>query len=142
VKKDQEWVCIDALLANLFAEGLLRHGLVPNIPTGLLQAEVSLENSRFDFRIIDEEGHQHMIEVKSVNLVDEGKALFPDAPTTRGTKHLHELAKLQEEGVQTHILFIIQRGDAKSFSPHDQIDPLFSTALRNCVVKGSNVQIA
>ena len=70
------------------------------------------------------------IEVKSVTLVEDGLALFPDAPTLRGTRHLKELIKIKEEGMRAISLFIIQREDATSFSPHETMDPLFASTLK------------
>ena len=61
--------------------------------------------------------------------VDSGIAMFPDAPTTRGTKHLMHLVELSKQGFECGVLFIVQRSDALSFRPFWEIDPLFSEQL-------------
>ncbi|MCS7123893.1 MAG: DNA/RNA nuclease SfsA [Candidatus Bathyarchaeota archaeon] len=80
-----------------------------------------------------------LLEVKSCTLVREGVALFPDAPTERGTKHVLELAKALNEGFRAAVLFIIQRRDAKVFTPNDETDPKFGAALREAAKKGVEV---
>ncbi|MDD4264165.1 MAG: DNA/RNA nuclease SfsA, partial [Firmicutes bacterium] len=68
-------------------------------------------------------------EVKSVTLVENGVALFPDAPTKRGVKHVNELIRLKQSGYNAAVLFIVQRSDAKKVSPNRKTDPQFAKAL-------------
>ena len=70
------------------------------------------------------------METKSVTLVEEGVALFPDAPTVRGVKHLRSLMAAREAGHQAAVVFVIQRADAEAFAPHDVADPLLGVTLR------------
>lgn len=60
-------------------------------------------------------------------------ALFPDAPTLRGVKHLHSLVQARSSGYRAAVVFVIQRDDARAFSPHDVADPVFGRALRAAV---------
>ena len=95
-----------------------------------------------------------LVETKSVTLVRQGRALFPDAPTERGRRHLEELIRAHQQGWRTAVVFVIQRDDAHSFSPNDQTDPLFSETLRrasrqgvellaySCSVTPSKIEIA
>lgn len=69
------------------------------------------------------------VEVKGVTLVKDSIALFPDAETIRGRKHLRELLMLKEKGCRAAVFFVAQRGDATSFSPNSANDPRFSVAL-------------
>jgi sugar fermentation stimulation protein A len=75
------------------------------------------------------------VEVKNCTLVENGIALFPDAVTDRGKKHLFELQQLVSEGHRCAMVYLIQRMDAKAFKPADHIDPAYGRTLRD-VVKG------
>lgn len=63
-------------------------------------------------------------------------ALFPDAVTLRGTKHMAELALLAQAGIRAVVMFVAQRNDCNFFAPAQHIDPLFAAALRDAVSKG------
>ena len=76
------------------------------------------------------------MEVKSVTLVWDGLALFPDVPTLSGRRHLEELIKAKEEGHRAAVVFVIQRPDALAFSPNDEADPAFGDTLRRAVAMG------
>lgn len=82
---------------------------------------------------------KHFIEVKNVTLAEGTQAMFPDAETTRGQKHLHELMNLIEQGHSAEILFTIQRSDCTEFSPADDIDPEYGKLLREAVQKGLKI---
>lgn len=103
-------------------------------------AEVNYRRSRLDFLLRDGQD-KCLIELKSVTLVNEGRALFPDAPTERGKKHLEDLIKAKEEGIRAVVIFIIQREDGIFFSPHDEMDKGFSKALRQAGEKGVEIQV-
>ena len=69
------------------------------------------------------------VECKSVTLVEDGVAAFPDAVTTRGAKHLETLMRIVKEGQRAAMLYIVQRTDAACFSSADYIDPTYSQKL-------------
>ncbi len=69
------------------------------------------------------------IEIKNCSMAIDRCAMFPDAVTVRGTKHLEELIKLQEQGYGATIFFLVQRTDADYFTPAKQIDPCYSDTL-------------
>jgi sugar fermentation stimulation protein A len=96
-------------------------------------------NSRIDFCLRSYEEDSYWIEVKSVTLVEGDVALFPDAPTLRGTRHLMELAALVEKGNRAAVLFIVQRPDAKVLRPNGAADAAFARAL--CHAKDIGVEI-
>lgn len=132
-------VSVDARLPNpLFAEALKRGQLSPFQGHRGVDREVSLGGSRVDFRLTMPEGVL-WIETKSITLVEGGIALFPDAPTTRGTRHVRELAQVVSEGDRAAIVFIIQRPDARRFAPHDHADPTFGKTLRLAADAGVKV---
>jgi len=90
--------------------------------------EYTAGTSRFDF-YIEEKGKRHLIEVKGCTLVHNGVAMFPDAPTLRGSRHIHELLQLNREGFQSHLLIVIMHGDANLFIPDIHTDPRFALAF-------------
>lgn len=94
-----------------------------------IQAEYSLGDSRFDFMVQDGDGVTHLIEVKACSLVEEGIAMFPDAPSERAVKHIEELAELTQQGYRCHILFMIAHGNPQRFIPNLHTDPKFASTL-------------
>jgi sugar fermentation stimulation protein A len=93
-----------------------------------VKPEFPYGNSRFDFLLTN--GNPCIIEAKSCTLVNNNVALFPDAVTERGSRHLLELIKAKKEGYRVCVLFLVQRTDAKHFSPNDETDPKFGKNLR------------
>jgi sugar fermentation stimulation protein A len=128
-------VSIDARLTNrLFAEALRSGNLNEFAGFGVVRPEVMLGDSRLDF-VLRPEGTDEWcaVEVKSVTLVREGIARFPDAATERGKRHLRELRRVRLEGHRAAVVFVIQREDVRLFSPHDESDPGFGEVLREVV---------
>ncbi len=127
-------VCVDSLMPNRLVWKLWQNHLMQELEgIARLRREVPFGQSRLDFAALDE---GMLIEVKSVTLVRDQLALFPDSPTTRGTKHVLELAEASRAGWESLIVFVIQRQDAASFSPHAEQDPLFAVAVRKAVQAG------
>lgn len=129
------WVSVDSGLANKIAAQYL--GQRPDITE--LQAEVTYKNSRFDF-YARKNGNAIYYEVKSVNLLLDGIAKFPDAPTKRGAKHLLELMDAYENGFGAGVLFFVMRADAKAFSPNWDTDSEFSRLLGQCHSLGLEIR--
>ena len=96
----------------------------------LIRGEKNYGDSRFDFYVEDETGRKAFIEVKGVTLEDDGAVRFPDAPTERGVKHLHELMKAKEDGYGAYAIFIVQMEGMRYFAPNDETHPAFGDALR------------
>ena len=136
-----ELVCIDATVPNAVVEEALRSGaLEPFRDYAGVRREYTMGNSRFDFYLTSDEARgAAVIEVKSVTLVEEGLALFPDAPTERGLKHLTELGRLQSGRLRAAVLFLIQRADAREFTPNDRTQPEFRAKLREIRERGVQV---
>lgn len=103
------------------------------------QREKTIDNSRIDIYLSNENGEKCFVEVKGVTLVVGVEARFPDAPTERGTKHLNELIKLKKEGFRTAVFFLIQHPLAESFRPNWENDPLFSKTLNEAYEKGVEI---
>ena len=79
------------------------------------------------------------MEVKGVTLETDGMAMFPDAPTERGIKHLHGLEKAVQEGYEAYVLFVIQMKGVHGFRPNDTTHPAFGDALRAAARAGVHV---
>lgn len=94
-----------------------------------IKKEAKYGNSRLDFKLSNNITDFY-IEVKGVTLVENGVARFPDAPTTRGVKHLEELIQLKKSGTGAGVIFIIQREDACIFEPNDKTHKAFGDTLR------------
>jgi len=103
-----------------------------------LKREVTFGDSRFDLYVEDGE-RKAFVEVKGVTLEHSGYALFPDAPTERGVKHINELVKATEAGYEAYILFVIQMKEVHTFSPNKEMHADFAEALKNAYNKGVKV---
>ena len=100
-----------------------------------IRLEATYGDSRLDMALSGE-GGTCLVEVKSVTLVIDEAGIFPDAPTTRGRKHVLTLAEKVKEGYRGAVVFVVQREDAGSVSPNDESDPDFGEALREAVELG------
>ena len=100
--------------------------------------EVSFHDSRLDMMLVGPTG-QCYIEMKSVTLVIDRTAWFPDAPTDRGRKHIETLIRAVKEGHRAAVIFVIQRSDASCLSPYDAHDPEFGAVLRKAARVGVEV---
>lgn len=136
---DSVWVSIDSHLPNRLLQEAIEAGRLREFtPLEDLRPEATYGDSRLDFSLI-QDGRQGLIEVKSVTLVEDGIALFPDAPTMRGARHVRELAVAARRGYLAYLVFVIQRGDAHAFSPHKIRDPDFADAVGEAVARGVDV---
>jgi len=140
VKEGDCWIGINTSLTNHLVEEGLRNGIIDDFGTiETIQREVTVSSaSRLDFLIQGSEG-KTFIEVKNCSLAEDGVALFPDAVTKRGTKHLHELNRLRREGLNAAVLFCVQRSDAHRFRPAVLIDPEYAATLYEVSAKGVKV---
>ncbi|MBF8267245.1 MAG: hypothetical protein HW388_753 [Dehalococcoidia bacterium] len=123
----------NALVAEAFAKGQLEQFSTYT----WARREVPFAHSRLDMVLGN--GGLCYVEVKSVTLVEKGVALFPDAPTSRGVRHMEALALAREQGHRAAVIFVAQRKDAQTFAPNDQADPLFGLALREACTAGVEV---
>lgn len=104
----------------------------------VLKGESFYKNSRFDF-YVEYEDKKAFVEIKGVTLEDNGVVLFPDAPTSRGVKHLNELISAKKDGFEAYVIFIIQMNGVKYFIPNYNTHKEFGETLRNCMENGVNV---
>jgi len=137
VESDGFWAGINTGLPNRLAAEAIGDGTIrelrgyttirPEVPYG--------EHSRIDL-LLESAAGRCFVEVKNVTLVEGSRALFPDAVTIRGQKHLNELMRVVREGDRGVLLFTVQRGDGESVSPADAIDPEYGQLLRQAVEYG------
>ena len=97
------------------------------------------DKTRFDF-FLSNDKEKCFLEVKNVTLLREKKiAEFPDAVTSRGTKHLNELCKAKKEGYQSYMLYLIQRDDCDSFKIAEDIDEKYKDAFNKAIKSGVKI---
>jgi len=131
VLRDGYPVLLHTHRTNDVAEFLLTEGRVPGLEGAeIIKREKTVGRSRFDF-FISNEGREILIEVKSCTLFTKRVAMFPDAVTARGRRHVEELAELQRRGREGRVLFIINHPTIEFFIPDFHTDPAFAEALSN-----------
>lgn len=131
-------VNMDAAAPNQVAGELLRAGAILSSPT-LVRPEVRFGASRLDF-YAENDRQRLFVEVKGVTLRQGAWAVFPDAPTVRGTKHMGELVQAVAQGYRAMALLIVQMGGCTAFRPNRETDPAFCRALRDARAAGVEVR--
>ena len=121
-----QFIFLDTIMVNRIVFLMLREKRIPGI-SGFshIRREVSLGSSRFDFLLEGGEGPGRILEVKSCTLSHKGTAMFPDAPTGRGRRHLGELEELAMSGYSCSNLYLISDYETHRFIPNFHADPLY-----------------
>ena len=135
-KPKLKWVNIDSLAPN----ALIKQQLT-SLNYDLVRPEYTYGNSRIDF-YMERDGEKFLTEVKGCTLADDlhpGTGLFPDAPTERGVKHLHELTKAAKEGYHCTIAFVIQMNGIHRVLPNEAKQPEFKEALVKAAKAGVQI---
>jgi len=155
-----DWVGINTSHPNTLAFEWVTEGRIPGLE-GLmnLKREVKWEDSRFDLygeekpeggrRVPKPEGdsiHKKgeklrgcFMEVKNVTMKEGNRALFPDAVTERGRKHLRTLVRVKKAGMRAVMIYVVQRSDVNIFAPAREVDPAYGKALDEAVRQGVEV---
>ena len=137
VMKGDRLINMDSQIPNdVAAESLRRAPMFSEVTE--IRREFRYGNSRIDIMASDPE-NKYLIEVKGVTLERDDVALFPDAPTERGAKHLRELISAREDGYIPCVLFVIQMDGITHFEPNWDTDPVFSATLREAKESGVTV---
>lgn len=137
VYKNRNLINIDSQAPNrVFNEWLNEKNLFNKIK--LIKPETKYGNSRFDF-YIEADGKKIFVETKGVTLEENGIAMFPDAPTERGRKHLNELSDSVKNGYDAYVAFIIQMSGVKLFKPNIKTDLNFADDLRKASESGVKI---
>ncbi len=137
---DEVLVSVDARLPpKLLLEGI-ELGVVGDFGKVVVsQREVRCGDRRLDLKLVNDASQVWWVETKSVTLVVDSVALFPDAPTLRGKEHLRLLGELALKGERAAVVFVVQREDAKSFAPNKHDDPEFARVLQEVANLGVKV---
>ncbi len=139
VRENGTWIGVNTSLTNRLVREALENGVIDDFaPVETIRPEVKVENSRLDF-LLQGGGRTTYVEVKNCSLAEGGVAMFPDAVTRRGTRHLLELARLHRQGFGAGLIFCVQRGDAAAFRPAAHIDPLYAETLAKVCEQGVRV---
>lgn len=137
VQKGDRLINMDSQVPNRAVEEWLLEGALFG-KEARVRAETRYGNSRFDFYI--EAGERKIfMEVKGVTLEEDGKVLFPDAPTQRGVKHIRELRQCIKEGYEAYIIFVVQMEDVDYFEPNYRTQPEFGEALKEAEKEGVKI---
>lgn len=141
-KYNQQWVNIDSQAPNVVVKAGLEENQI-QLP-GIAQIEkvtpeVQFLDSRIDFMGFGQAQEPFFLEVKGVTLFHQGIAAFPDAPTTRGLKHVHTLVKAVEQGYAAYLLFVVQFQGSKVLTINRAIYEPLAMAIAQAQAKGVQV---
>lgn len=132
-------VGINTALPNTLVGDAIRDGVMEELQGyAVLRTEVpyGVERSRVDILLEREGAPACYVEVKNVTAAVDGVAIFPDAVSTRGAKHLRELAVMVGQGQRAVLCFCVQRNDVSAVRPADEIDPVYGSTLREAAGRG------
>ncbi|MBC2705008.1 DNA/RNA nuclease SfsA [Desulfobacula sp.] len=141
IKVPGTMIGINTQVPNKLVKQSIENGLIKEL-SGYTRVKAEVKTSshtRLDLLLENEVEEKCYVEIKNCTLAEEGTAMFPDAVTTRGQKHLDELDRLVSLGHRGVIFFLIQRMDAKAFKPAAMIDKVYAEKLRNVVKNGVKV---
>lgn len=138
--KNGKLINIDSQAPNKIVEEALINKKINGLESyTTICREKTFGNSRFDFKLTNDNGEEYYLEVKGVTLEEDGHSMFPDAPTDRGRKHLLELVEVKSSGKGAGVLFLIQMENIITFRPNEKMDKAFSDALRFAKSNGVDV---
>ncbi len=143
VRVGTTWVGINTMRPNHIVEEGIRDGRVPELASyGSLRREVRYgANSRIDLLLSNGATERCYVEVKNVTLAEGNLALFPDAVTARGTKHLAELSDMVAKGHRAVMFYLVNRQDCASMALAEIIDPVYAEALSLAMANGVEVLV-
>jgi sugar fermentation stimulation protein A len=135
------WVGCNTHRPNQVVEWAITQGLVPGMTAANgLRREVKYGvNSRIDILLGDEATGITYVEVKNATMAQDGLARFPDAVTSRGAKHMNELAQMVKDGHRSVVVFLVNRADCDYFEVARDIDPAYAVAFDEALSVGVEV---
>lgn len=144
--QDDNAVGINTSRPNAIVAAAIEAGAIPELSEfETLRREVKYgQNSRIDIFLTGRDGRNIYVEVKNVTLKRPGSnhpdaAEFPDAVTSRGAKHLNELAEMASQGHRAVMFYLVQRGDCTHFRLAEDIDPEYTSAFKRARNQGVEV---
>ncbi len=139
IHNGETWIGVNTQIPNLLIYNALRSGACPVFKEfSVVKKEVKFGQSRFDI-FMENEKEKVFAEIKNVTYREGDYALFPDAPTQRGLKHLHELLQAKREGFRAVMIFVVPRMDVKIFKPAREIHAEYAKVLREVVAQGVEI---
>ncbi len=142
VQDNKTWVGVNTSRTNKLVIEAIKKGQISElIHFDTIKAEVKTsKESRLDL-LIRQQNQDTYVEIKNCSLAINRCAMFPDAVTTRGTKHLNELIKLKEKGFESCIFFLVQRMDADRFTPATHIDKVYAKTIEQAATAGVQILV-
>lgn len=142
IKDGETWVGVNTARTNRLVAEAITNGEITEFRNvdGIVAEIKTSGHTRLDLQLT--EGNRNIyVEIKTCSLAIDGCAMFPDAVTARGTKHLQELTRLVAEGAEAYIFFLVQRLDADRFAPAIHIDPRYGEALQSAINAGVGILV-
>ena len=141
-RHDSAWIGINTSLTNSLVVEAIKNGDIRELrnPDSIQQEVKVSHESRLDV-LLTKGVRKIFIEIKSCTLVVDQCAMFPDAVTSRGTRHLQELARLVRQGQEGILFFLVQRMDAVFFRPAAHIDPVYAKTLAEVHRQGVQILV-
>ena len=143
VKMNGGWIGVNTALTNKLVMEAVAAGKVSQWQdVEKMKAEVTIsKETRLDLQLFHQDGSNTLVEIKNCSLAEEGCAMFPDAVTVRGTKHLRTLQTLAAAGRKAAMLLLVQRMDADRFRPAWEIDPTYAAAFAEAQAAGVTILV-
>ena len=138
----ETWICVNTHRANALVEEAINAGVIKELRGyDSIRREVKYaEKSRIDL-LLEKEGETCYVEVKTSTLMREGKNEFPDAVTSRGLKHVHDLMEMKKQGHRAVLLFVVMREDGQGFDVAADIDPAYAEAYYEAIKQGLEILV-
>ncbi|MFQ6074457.1 MAG: DNA/RNA nuclease SfsA, partial [Candidatus Bathyarchaeia archaeon] len=125
VQRSHVPIIVDTRFSSVAARTSVQKGLIKSLKGYRVVKENVRANGSFLDLLLQRDEQKFFLEIKCVTHVVNGVAMFPDAPTKRGRKHVNTLMHLVEQGYDSGIFFSVQRPDAERIRPYREMDPLF-----------------
>ncbi len=141
IYKDDMLINIDSQVPNKIVLKNIKEGtILKELYPSDIKGERQYKNSRFDVGFFsNKENKYHYLEVKGVTLENNGIVMFPDAPTSRGNKHILELIDAKKNNFGASVLFLVQLENPKVFKPNSLTDPELAKSLKLAKKNGVNI---
>lgn len=140
VYKGSVLINIDSQVPNKVIQEALENKKIKGLEKyNIINREKTYGNSRFDFKLSNDNNEVYYLEVKGATLEENGEIRFPDAPTERGRKHILELIEIKKNNMGAGVMFLVQMEEADFFRPNSEMDKKFADALK--MAKDNGVDI-
>ncbi len=140
VKSHDDWILLNSSYHNRYVSSLIENNQIkPLKGYHVKKPEYTYNNSRLDFLLEDDKNNRLYLEVKGSTLLIDNIAIFPDAPTERGTRHVRELIDIKKSNESSAILILVLHNKAEVFMPNYETDPEFCKTLKQAYDEGVEI---